>query len=120
MEVSAADDFVAGPERDLRSHGVRDLSGVTTMRRSISDAMMTIGGVTLLALGVFALDGRVREEVAQRLSSPPSAAFSNVSYRMQDMAHIVAAVAREQTGLHAPLLIFALVGGVLMVFMIRT
>ncbi len=90
------------------------------MRRAISDAMMTAGGVLVLVLALFAFDRDLRTQVSAELSSQPPVALSNISYRAQDMARMVYVAAREQTALHTPLVAFALAGGVLTLFMFRT
>ncbi len=90
------------------------------MRRAISDAMMTAGGVLALVVGLVMIDADVRQQIALRLSSNPAGELAATGDRVRALASVVAVAAREQTLAHAPLAIFTLVAIVLVLFMLRT
>ena len=91
-----------------------------TGRRALGDALMSVGSVLILLMVLVAVDGRVRSEVWQRASAPPSIGLESAGYQVQSVVHVIAAAARQQSLAHAPLLIFALAAGVLTLFMLRT
>jgi hypothetical protein len=105
---------------EICDHAARGSIEVRATRRSIGETLMAACSLLVLAFAITAIEPRLREQVSAQLSAPPSAQFSTVSYRVQDVSHVVMAIAREQMSLHAPLLIFAFAGGVLMIFMLRT
>jgi hypothetical protein len=110
----------SGDRNEICDQPVRGSIEVRTTRRSIGEMIMGACSLLLLAFAIGAIEPRLREQVSAQLSAPPSAQLSAVSYRVQDISHIVMAIAREQTSLHAPLLIFAVAGGILTIFMLRT
>lgn len=89
-------------------------------RRSIGETLMAACSLLVLAFAITTIEPRIREQVSAQLSAPPSAQFSTVSYRAEEISRIVIATAREQFSLHAALVVFAFAGGVLMIFMLRT
>jgi hypothetical protein len=105
---------------EICDQAVRGSIEVRTTRRSIGEMIMGACSLVLLAFAITAIEPRLREQVSAQLSAPPSAQFSTVNYRAQDVSRIVIATAREQFSLHAALVIFAFAGGVLMIFMLRT
>ena len=90
------------------------------MRRAISDAFMTATSALVLLLVLVAFDDNVREQVAHQLSSHPATVVATLSERGREIAAILVASAHEQSLMHAPLLLFALAGVVLVIFMLRT
>jgi hypothetical protein len=90
------------------------------MRRAISDAMMTATSALILVLVLVAFDDNVRDQVTQQLASHPADAIAGVSERGREIVAIVVASAHEQSLMHAPLLLFAVAGVVLVLFMLRT
>ena len=91
-----------------------------TRRQALGDALMSIGSVLILLMVLVAVDDRVRSEVWQRASTPPSIGLENAGYQVQSIVHVIAGAARTQSMAHAPLLIFAVAAGVLTLFMLRT
>lgn len=81
---------------------------------------MSVGSVLVLLMVLVAVDDRVRSEVWQRVSAPPSIGLASAGYKVESIVYVVAAAARQQSLAHAPLLIFALAAGVLTLFMLRT
>ena len=74
----------------------------------------------LLALLV-SVDERVRQQVSLRFNSDTAQSEVNDgASQVYDVARILFAAARYQTIEHAPMMLFALAAGVLMVFMLRT
>jgi hypothetical protein len=90
------------------------------MRRAMSDAMMTAGSALALVAGLVVIDADVREQIAMRLSSHPSAALAAAGGQVRDLTSVILVAAREQTLSHAPLAIFTLAAVVLVLFMLRT
>jgi hypothetical protein len=87
------------------------------MRRVFNDALISAGAVTALLLALVAIDDRVRSHVALALREPqPSAKLAMAG----EVASTVLQAVRVQSIDHAPLMIFALAGGVLVLFMLRT
>jgi hypothetical protein len=86
----------------------------------MGDALMSAGSVLVLLMVLVAVDDRVRTEVWQRFSAPPSVGLTNAGYQVESIVHVVAGVARDQSRSHAPLMIFAVAAGVLTLFMLRT
>ena len=81
---------------------------------------MSVGTVTLLLLILIAVDPRVREQVSTRAISRPSAELAVAGQQARNFTTVIVQVARDQSSTHAPLLIFALAGTVLVLFMLRT
>jgi hypothetical protein len=105
---------------EICDQAVRGSIEVRTTRRSIREMIMGACSLLLLAFAIGAIEPRLREQVSSQLSAPPSAQFSTVSNRVQDISHTVVAIAREQASLHATLVMFAVAGGILTIFMLRT
>ena len=91
------------------------------MRRVVNDALISIGALVLLLVALVSIDDRVRERVTSMLTTPPSSAeIVGVGEQISDMSHVVMKAARDQSIDHAPLMIFAAVATVLVLFMVRT
>jgi hypothetical protein len=90
------------------------------MRRAWGEALLGAGTVLILLLVLVAIDPRVREQVSMRVVSRPSVEIAAAGARVHDLTSVLAAVARDQSASHAPLLIFALAATVLTLFMLRT
>ena len=89
------------------------------MRRGWRDAVMSVAGLAIVLLVLVSFDGRVREQVQLRLSSP-SAIASDANHGVRTLASVVMDALREQSLDRAPLLIFVVGAGVLLMFMLRT
>ena len=91
-----------------------------TMRRAFREALMSAGTVTILLLVLVAIDDRVREAVSRVFTTGQSMELVGTGHQLNDLTHAIAEAARSQSLAHAPLLVFALAAGVLVVFMLRT
>ena len=85
-----------------------------SLRQAVLSSLI-FGGV-LLALA--SVDARVRERVGDVVSG--SDGFSPWGDRVGDLGHALTSAIRHQSIENAPLLVFATVGAVLFVFMVRT
>ena len=90
------------------------------MRRSVRDALMSLGSVVVLLIALVAVDDRVREQLSQKLMKRPTVELASAGHQVRDITSVVAEAARHQSLEHAPLLIFTLAAGVLTLFMLRT
>ena len=91
------------------------------MRRLMTGALTTAGGISAVLVGLVAIDPSVRSEVMQVLNGrPPTGEFVNAGNRVQEAATIVLQAVRDQSIEHAPLAIFALAAMVLVMFILRT
>ena len=80
---------------------------------------MTVAGLVIIVLLMFSFDSRLREEVQLRLSSP-SAMVEDTTHGAKNLASGVMDALRGHSLDRAPLLIFVLGAGVLLVFMLKT
>jgi hypothetical protein len=90
------------------------------MRRSVVEALMSAGTVAILLFALVVFDPRIREEISRRVAIRPASELASTGRYVESLSTLVFGVARQQTGAHAPLLIFTLAGAVLVVFMLRT
>lgn len=90
------------------------------MRRSVTEALMSVGTVAILLFALVVFDPRIREEISRRVAMRPVTELANTGQYVESLSTLVMGVARQQGGTHAPLLIFTLAGAVLVVFMLRT
>jgi hypothetical protein len=82
--------------------------------------LMSVGTVVILLLTLTAFDVRVRDQVSRLVTTPPRVEVASVGYQVRDLTSVIVQAARDQSLGHAPLLIFALLSAVLMLFMLRT
>jgi hypothetical protein len=93
------------------------------VRRVIGDALMSGAALGLLLLVLIAVDDRVRDQFSMRIRDPRPAAAADLERagaRAGDLVRVITDAARQQAFEHAPLLLFAFAGTVLVLFMIRT
>jgi len=90
------------------------------MRRAYREMLMSVGTVVILLLTLTAFDVRVRDQVSQHLRVPPRMELASAGHQMRDLTNVIAQAARAQSFGHAPLLIFAFLSALLMLFMLRT
>ena len=84
------------------------------------EALMSAGTVVILLLVLTAADDRVRDALSKRVVAHPSMELASAGRQVRDFTTVIAEAARDQSLGHAPLLIFALAGAVLVLFMLRT
>jgi hypothetical protein len=90
------------------------------MRRAFGDAVMTLGSAMVLVLALVAMDDRVREQISLRLSAQPTVELARTGSQVRNLTGVMFEAAKYQSVEHAPLVIFAVAGTVLFVFMLRT
>ena len=91
------------------------------IRRPFAGVWATAGGLCALLIGLAAIDERVREQIARTFTTRgPANEIATFGSRVNDMAMIAAQAMRDQSIEHAPLVIFALTAGILLVLMTRT
>jgi hypothetical protein len=92
-----------------------------SMRRALSDSMLTAAGALTVVLGLVVIDDRVRHEIAMQMTvARPSVELASAGARARDLAMVMMQAAHDQSLAHAPLVIFAVAGFVLFLFMMRT
>ena len=90
------------------------------MRRAVYDVLMSAGAILMLLVLLAAFDGRVRDQVAIRLGrTQSSATVVDVGSRVRDLAVTVVVLVRNETEMHATLMVFELAATVLTVLMLR-
>jgi hypothetical protein len=91
------------------------------MRRVFGDTITSIGAMLLVLVSLVLFDDRVRERARALVGGEhPTAQLVSVGERARDLAVGLLQVARDQSLDHAPLMIFALVAMVLVLFMLRS
>jgi hypothetical protein len=90
------------------------------MRRVFGDAMISLCAVLLLLMMLVTIDPRVREQMSDVWRSRGGSAVTSVSGQVQKVSTVVLSAARDHGVDNAPLMIFALVATVLVLFMLRT
>ena len=91
------------------------------MRRVINDALISVGALIVLIVGLVSVDERMRERLAAALSDPPSSAqLVSAGNRVHDVAAVLIMAAKDQSIEHAPLMIFGVAATILVLFMLRT
>ena len=87
------------------------------MRRLKTDAAISALALFVLLAALVIIDPRVREQ-AMRLTSP--SAVVDAGGRFKDIGTTIAVAARDQSMEHAPMLMFAVIATLLVLFMLRT
>jgi hypothetical protein len=91
------------------------------LRRTLNDLLLSVCALIVLAGALFALDGRVREQVTLRMTTAQASTdVAATESHVRRLSAMIAAVAKEQVQQHAPMTIFLVVATVLTVFMLRT
>lgn len=89
------------------------------MRRVLFDTALSAAAITVLVLTLLSFDSRVRERIALRLSSGPSAAVTTAGRQVEDLSVVLLQAVRDQSIAHAPLVILVFAAGALLLFMLR-
>jgi hypothetical protein len=76
--------------------------------------------VTALGVGIAAMNDDVRHYFQRLLSRDAMADVRDTGWYIQDASHAVMQAFKDQSIEHAPLMIFAVAAGVLVLFMLRT
>jgi hypothetical protein len=91
------------------------------MRLRFGDVILSLASVTIIVVALAAFDDRVRLHAARLLSPDDAgAAAGTVGARLGGLALALAGAMRDQMTQHGPLVLFAVVATVLVVFMLRT
>ena len=90
------------------------------MRRVFGDALMSAAAIGLVLIALTLIDERVRMQISQQIVAHPVSTLADSGARVRDLISVVASAVRDQSLSNAPLAIFAVAGGVLLVFMLRT
>jgi len=91
------------------------------VRRALGDATISFFALVILLVMLASVDDRVREQVSAVLG--PAQGSSQLVGAGQEISSLVAVIfdaVKDQSISHAPLVIFALVATVLVLFMLRT
>jgi hypothetical protein len=87
------------------------------MRRTAQDALISVGALAVLLLGLVAIDARVREHADRIINGATSA---GVGDQLTSIGSMVLVAARDQSVAHAPLAMFVVAAAVLLLAMLRT
>ena len=88
------------------------------MKGRIRQSALSLVVFVIVLAGLVSVDERVRERFTNLVASGDN--LSPLGERLADLGSALAGAVRHQSIENAPLLIFATVGGVLFVFMLRT
>jgi hypothetical protein len=88
------------------------------MKAGLRQSMLSLSVFVIVLAGLVFVDPRVRDRFSALVSGGD--AGTTVSDRAGDLGHALVTAVRYQSIENAPLLIFATVGAVLFVFMVRT
>src|SRR5205085_12615164 len=88
-------------------------------RGALSEAVLSVAALGVLILALAAPDGRVRDQLTTHLSSRPAAEMASAGALAKGVATIVSQAARDQSIAHAQLVVFIVVAGALVMFMLR-
>jgi len=92
-----------------------------TVRRRLGDATISFFALVILLVTLASVDDRVREQVSAVLSpAHGSSQLVGAGQEISSLAAVVFDAVKDQSISHAPLVIFALVATVLVMFMLRT
>jgi hypothetical protein len=91
------------------------------MRRALNDAAISGLALVVLLLALVSVDDRVRGRVGAILGMRPnSAELVGAGKEVSGVVAVVFDAVKDQSVAHAPLVIFAMVAMVLVLFMLRT
>jgi len=90
----------------------------THLKLGVRQAIVSAAVFATVLMALVSIDDRVRDRFAQLVSG--SNGMSSWSTRLGELASALITAAKYQSIDNAPLLIFAVVGAVLVVFMVRT
>ena len=91
-----------------------------SVRRALSETAISVCALGVLVVALAASDGRVRDRIATYLSSRPTAELATAGEVVKDLVATVFQAARDQSIAHAPLVMFVVAGGALLLLMLRT
>lgn len=89
-------------------------------RLSAAKVLPALASFCTLAAGFALMNDDIRRSITRLFSGEAGADVRDVSWRVQDAGMAVYVAVRDQSIEHAPLTIFVVVAGVLLLFMLRT
>lgn len=84
------------------------------------DSIMAAGAACLLIAGLAAIDGRIRDGLTSFFAADPTTALSSAGMRSTQLARSVAGVVSMSGDGYTPLAMFAVVGAVFLVLMLKS
>jgi hypothetical protein len=90
------------------------------MRKAFGEAVLSVGTIAVVLLILVGMDDHVRMEFNARFMQNPSQQLESAGHSARALSAVIAQAAHDQSIAHAPMLIFALVATVLVLFMLRT
>ena len=90
------------------------------MRRLVIDGLWSCGAIVLLLMVLTVLDPRVRDELSWRAARQPGVEVMDAGARARNFATVTYRTARDKAEENEALMFFAVAGGVLLLFMLRT
>lgn len=88
------------------------------MRRLFYDALISLGALAILLIVLVSFDARVREPIVRIVNGAASGDVAGT--KLGDIGSVIVIAARDQSVAHAPLAIFVIAAGVLVLCMLRT
>ena len=85
---------------------------------SLPQAVASLAVFVIMLVSLAAIDDRVHDKCSQLLASGQN--LGSVANQAADLADTMASAVRRQSRENAPMVLFATVGGVLFLFMVRT
>ena len=83
----------------------------------LPQALLSLTVFVILLAGLASVDARVKDKVGTVMADN---SMSSLGDRGSELVHVVTSAVRHQSIENAPLVLFATVGGVLFLFMVRT
>ena len=101
--------------------GVSQREMGNTVRRTLGDATISFFALIILLVMLASVDDRVREQVSAVIGTTQgSSQLAGAGQQISSVVAVVIDAVKDQSVSHAPLVIFALVATVLVLFMLRT
>ena len=89
------------------------------MRRTLSDVVISVIALATLLMLLVTVDPRLREQVGNAINAP-GASFDTVVSQLRGISRTAFDAVGDQSFANAPMMIFAVVAVVLVLFMLRT
>lgn len=91
-----------------------------TARRGVGEAVGSAFCFLAVIAALVAIDERVRDRMSLLFAEAATDRVGSWGHRASSLADVIVQAARDQSIAHAPLVIFAMVAVVLVIFMLRT
>jgi len=90
------------------------------VRRLVIDGLWSLAAMVLLLFVLTVIDPRVRDELTWRAARQPGAELVDTGTRVRNVVTLTYHTARDKAEENEALMFFAVAGGVLLLFMLRT